>query len=59
MIDEVEKTPVLFVVLDDEHLVQILSNIGQVKERGATIIVVSCVENLDKLIDISKITYYI
>lgn len=59
MIDEVEKTPVLFVVLDDEHLVQILSNIGQVKERGATIIVISCVENLEKLIDISKISYLI
>lgn len=59
MIDEVEKTPVLFVVLDDEHLVQILGNIGQVKERGATIIVISCVENLEKLIDISKISYFI
>ena len=28
MIDEQEKTPVLFVVLDDEHLTQILGNIG-------------------------------
>jgi len=30
MIDEDEKTPVIFIVLDDEHLVQVLSNIKQV-----------------------------
>ena len=69
MIDEIEKTPgisikiltsiVLFIVLDDEHLVQILGNIGQVRERGASIIVVSCVENLESKIDISKIPFLI
>jgi glucosamine 6-phosphate synthetase-like amidotransferase/phosphosugar isomerase protein len=50
---------VLFIVLDDEHLVQILSNIGQVRERGATIIVVSCVENLESKIDVGKIHHLI
>jgi glucosamine--fructose-6-phosphate aminotransferase (isomerizing) len=30
MIDEEERTPVIFIVLDDEHLVQVLSNILQV-----------------------------
>jgi len=50
---------VLFIVLDDEHLVQILGNIGQVRERGASIIVVSCVENLESKIDVSKINHLI
>jgi glucosamine--fructose-6-phosphate aminotransferase (isomerizing) len=59
MIDESEKTPVIFIVLDDEHLVQILSNIGQVRERGATIIVISCVDNLEGKIDVSKISFLI
>ena len=38
---------------------QILGNIGQVRERGASIIVVSCVENLESKIDISKIPFLI
>lgn len=28
MIDEEEKTPVIFIVLNDEHLSQVISNIG-------------------------------
>lgn len=69
MIDEEEKTPgkiidfhnslVIFVVLNDEHIIQVLSNIGQVRERGATIIVISCVENLEKQIDTSRIHHLI
>lgn len=59
MIDEVEKTPVIFIALDDEHLTQILGNIGQVRERGATIIVISAVEDLHKKIDTTKIQFLI
>jgi glucosamine 6-phosphate synthetase-like amidotransferase/phosphosugar isomerase protein len=57
--DEILTFIVLFIVLDDEHLVQILGNIGQVRERGASIIVVSCVENLESKIDVSKIPFLI
>jgi glutamine---fructose-6-phosphate transaminase (isomerizing) len=32
---------VIFIVLQDEHLSQVLSNILQVKERGATTIVLT------------------
>jgi len=41
LIDDTEKTPVIFIALDDEHLNQIQSNILQVKDRGATVIVVT------------------
>lgn len=41
MIDEREKTSVVFIVLDDENLTQVLGIILQVKERGATVIVLT------------------
>jgi glucosamine 6-phosphate synthetase-like amidotransferase/phosphosugar isomerase protein len=50
---------VIFIVLDDAHLNQVLGNIGQVRERGATIIVITTVEGLEKLTDISKIHFLI
>ena len=59
MIDEQEKTPVIFLIFDDENLSQILSNILQVKERGATIIGLSNVQNLATLIDLKKIDFLI
>ena len=39
--DEKEKTPAVFIVLDDENLTQVLGIILQVKERGATVIVLT------------------
>ena len=59
MIDDEEKTPVIFIVLQDEHLSQILSNILQVKERGATTIVLSALEDISTLIDPIKIDFLI
>jgi len=59
MIDETEKTPVLFIVNDDEHLAQIATNIGQVRDRGATIIVLSTVAGLSTIVDLAKIHYLI
>ena len=59
MIDDEEKTPVIFIVLQDEHLSQVLSNILQVKERGATTIVLSALEDISTLIDPIKIDFLI
>ena len=59
MIDEQEKTPVIFLLLDDEHQSQILSNILQVRERGATTIVLTNLSNIDALIDLDKIDFLI
>ena len=59
MIDDEEKTPVIFIVLQDEHLSQVLSNILQVKERGVTTIVLSALEDISTLIDPIKIDFLI
>ena len=59
MIDDEEKTPVIFIVLQDEHLSQVLSNILQIKERGATTIVLSALEDISTLIDPIKIDFLI
>ena len=48
MIDEQEKTPVIFLALADENIGQIISNILQVKERGATAIVITNLEDISK-----------
>ena len=47
MLDEDEKTAVIFFVLDDENLDQVLANILQVKERGATCIVITNLPRID------------
>lgn len=54
MLDEDEKTAVIFFVLDDENLDQILANILQVKERGATVIVLTNLPDLNKHLDVEK-----
>lgn len=59
MIDDEKKTPVIFIMLQDEHLSQILSNILQVKERGATTIVLSTLEDISTVIDPVKIDFLI
>ena len=60
MVDEADKTAVIFLVLDDDNLKQVIANILQVKERGATIIAISNVENLDKMLSVDeKIDYLI
>lgn len=46
-------------MLDDEHLSQIISNIHQVKERGATTIIMTNVDNIGSLIDLDKLNYVI
>ena len=56
MIDDEEQTPVIFIILDDEHFKQICSNINEVKGRGATVIVISnCKEKLADSINIEII----
>jgi len=50
---------VIFILLQDEHLSQVLSNILQVKERGATSIVFSALPDVSKVINTSKIDYLI
>ena len=50
---------VVFIVLDDEHRSQILSNILQVKERGATTIIVTNNADISKLIDKTKLDFVI
>ena len=50
---------VVFIVLQDEHLSQILSNILQVKERGATTIVLTTLADISTLIDLEKINFLI
>jgi glucosamine--fructose-6-phosphate aminotransferase (isomerizing) len=59
MLDEEEKTAVIFLVLDDEDLNQTLSNILQVKERGATVTVITNLEDISKHINQEKIDYLI
>jgi len=45
--------------LNDEHLTQVISNIGQVRERGATIVVISLLEDITKIMDVSRIQFLI
>jgi len=59
LIDDIEKTPAIYIVLNDEHRSQVLSNILQVKERGATIIVVTNLPNIGQFIDLKKLDYII
>jgi glucosamine--fructose-6-phosphate aminotransferase (isomerizing) len=59
MIDEKVRTPVIFILLEDEHKSQVLSNILQVKERGATSIVLTNIAKVSELIDLAKIDYLI
>jgi glucosamine 6-phosphate synthetase-like amidotransferase/phosphosugar isomerase protein len=49
----------VFILLDDEHRSQILSNILQVKERGATTIIVTNNADLSKLIDMNKLDFVV
>lgn len=50
---------VIFLLLDDEHKSQIVSNIHQVKERGATTIILTNIVNLEALIDIDKLDFIV
>ena len=43
--------PVIFFLLDDQGLTQVLANILQVKERGATCIVITNMKNVNEHID--------
>jgi glucosamine 6-phosphate synthetase-like amidotransferase/phosphosugar isomerase protein len=49
----------MFLLLNDEHRSQVLSNILQVKERGATTIVITNVPDLSSLIDETKMDFVI
>ena len=49
----------VFIALQDEHLSQILSNILQVKERGATTIVLTTLADISTVIDLEKINFLI
>lgn len=49
----------MFLLLNDEHRSQVLSNILQVKERGATTIVITNVPDLSSLIDAAKMDFVI
>lgn len=59
MIDDAVSTPVVFIVLDDEHLSQVLSNILQIKQRGATTIVVTSLPDLSQHIDLKNVDFKI
>lgn len=50
---------VIFIVLEDEHKSQIISNIHQVKERGATTIILTNVAEIGSLIDLDKLDYVV
>jgi glucosamine 6-phosphate synthetase-like amidotransferase/phosphosugar isomerase protein len=50
---------VFFLVFDDEHRSQILSNILQVKERGATTVIITDLPHISKLIDANKMDFVI
>lgn len=50
---------VIFFVLNDEHLSQVLSNILQVKERGATTIILTNLENIRNHIEAHKLDFVI
>lgn len=54
MIDEKEKTPAVFIVLDDENLTQVLGIILQVKERGATVIVLTNLPDISLHINVKE-----
>jgi len=41
LIDDKERTPVIFLAFADENLSQVIANIGQVKDRGATVFVIT------------------
>lgn len=59
MLDEEEKTAVMFFALDDENLNQLLANILQVKERGATVIVLTNLADIYTVISSEKIDHLI
>jgi len=59
MLNEDEKTAVIFLLLDDETLPQTLHNINQVKDRGSTVIVITNVANIDTIIDPKMMDYMI
>ena len=46
MIDREEATPVIIVALDDEHLSLTVRNIIELKRNGATVIVISAVQDI-------------
>ena len=50
---------VIFFVLNDEHLSQVLSNILQVKERGATTIVITNLPDIRSRIESKKLDFVI
>jgi glucosamine 6-phosphate synthetase-like amidotransferase/phosphosugar isomerase protein len=50
---------VIFLVLKDEHLTQVLGNILQVKERGATTIIVTNLPKIADHIDTNKLDFVI
>ena len=50
---------VLFMVMNDEHCNPVINNILQVKERGATIIVCTTLEDISTKINTAKIDYLI
>ena len=52
-------TIVIFILLNDEHMSQILSNILQVKERGATTVVVTNLPDISKHIELSKLDFVV
>lgn len=47
MLNEEEKTAVIFLLLDDETLSQTLHNVNQVKDRGSTVIVITNVADIE------------
>ena len=49
----------IFLVIDDENLPQVLSNILQVKERGATVIVITNLVDIYKEVMPEKIDFLI
>jgi len=59
MLNEEEKTAVIFLLLDDETLPQTIHNVNQVKDRGSTVIVISNVVDLEKKMDPKMMDYYI
>jgi glucosamine 6-phosphate synthetase-like amidotransferase/phosphosugar isomerase protein len=50
---------VIFIVLKDSHLSQILSNILQVKERGATTIILTTLPDIGAKINKAKIDFLV
>ena len=59
MLDEVVKTPVIFLVLDDENLSQVMNNILQVKDRGATVIVLTNLKDISTKVNLASIDHLI